>query len=410
MQEKATDCLRFGVIGMGVGASSVLHPLATSPHSELCAGADINPIVRGRFQAAFPSARGYENIGQLCGDANLDAIWVSTPNKFHAEHAMMAAESGKHVIISKPMATTLKEAESIINACDRYGVKLIAGHSLGFSPAVRAMAQIAQPQGKLGAVQAIQTMAFTDWMLLPRTAEEVDASQGGGLIHRQSPHQIDMLRLLGGGMVRTVRGHVGQWMRERNAPGFFSGFLEFENGAVGTASHNGYGYLVSSEIVAWGADSGISGNDIMERAKVRQALRTHSVDEEALKDSMRLGGKAPLFRRDNDRKPWLPLHLGITVASCERGDIRHSADGIYVYDDDGRSEISVDDDGSWFGLGEIKELYDAVINGDGLYRDGEWGMATLEVAVAIQESSRLQKEIVLKHQVPVRPGALKTGS
>ncbi|WP_410403195.1 Gfo/Idh/MocA family protein, partial [Lelliottia nimipressuralis] len=81
----------------------------------------------------------------------------------------------------------------------------------------------------------------------------MDERLGGGIIHRQSPHQIDALRILCGGRAESVRGYAGTWMKERKAPGFFSAFIQFDNGALGTASHNGYGYLVGSEIVPWGA-------------------------------------------------------------------------------------------------------------------------------------------------------------
>jgi phthalate 4,5-cis-dihydrodiol dehydrogenase len=404
--EKQRDALRFGVLGMGVGASQVVVPLSRSPYSVLAAGADINPRVRKRFSEVFPSARLYDNVEALCRDPDLDAIWISTPNKFHADHAVLAADSGKHVIVSKPMTTSVADAERMIAAAERNKVKLLAGHSLGFSPAVRMMARLGQPDGRLGQVKAVQTMSFTDWMLLPRTAEEVDAAQGGGLIHRQSPHLIDTLRVLCGGMVHSVRGTVGDWMRERKAPGFFTAFLNFENGAVGTASHNGYGYFVSSEVVPWGSDAGISGNDSAKRAAARRAIREGTLDEEALKDAMRLGGGAPLFRESKQPKPWVPLHTGILVVTCERGDMRHAPFGIYVYDDEGKSELPIADDGSWMGMGEIEEMYRSVKNGAELYRDGRWGLATLEVAMAIIESSRTQKEVKLQHQVPVRPGML----
>lgn len=397
--------LRFGIAGMGVGALSVLSAISQSPYSSLAAGADINAGVRRRFSESFPRCKVYESVDAMCADDALDAIWISTPSRLHADHAVLAASRKKHVIISKPMATTLADAERMVEACERSGVKLIAGHSLGFSPAIIEMAKIARDDSGIGKVQVAQLVAFTDWMLLPRTPEEMDEKLGGGIIHRQSSHQIDALRILCGGQAESVRGYAGSWMKERNAPGFFSAFVQFDNGALGTASHNGYGYLVGSEIVAWGKDAGISGSDIQQRAATRRSLREGNTDEEALKDAMRLGGASPLFARQTTRKPWLPLHLGLTIVSCERGDIRHSPHGIYVYSDDGRTELSVGDDSSWFGTSEIEELYQAVVNGRDLYRDGVWGMATLEVALAIRESSISRKEIKLRHQTPVRPNA-----
>lgn len=397
--------LRFGIAGLGVGAGSVVSALSRSPYSALAAGADINGDAKRRFSAAFPACHAYDSVDAMCADDTLDAVWISTPSRLHADHAVLAADRKKHVIISKPMATTLSEASRMIEACDRNGVKLIAGHSLGFSPAIQAMAELAREKNRLGKVQVAQLVAFTDWMLLPRTPEEVDEALGGGIIHRQSPHQIDALRMLCGGKAHSVRGHAGTWMKERNAPGFFSAFLQFDNGALGTASHNGYGYFVGSELVPWGRDAGISGKDISQRGSIRRSLRERTVDEEALKDAMRLGGSVPLFARQAQPKPWLPLHLGLTIVSCERGDIRHAPHGIYVYSDDGRTEIAVGDDDSWFGTSEIEELHDAVVNGAELYRDGLWGMATLEIALAIRQSSLSHKEIKLRHQTRVRATA-----
>lgn len=403
--KKRQGYLRFGIAGMGVGALSVLSAISQSQYSSLVAGADINGEVRRRFNEAFPRCRVYDSVDALCADESLDAIWISTPSRLHADHAVLAASRKKHVIISKPMATTLAEAERMVEACERNGVKLIAGHSLGFSPAIIEMATLARSESGIGKVRVAQLVAFTDWMLLPRTPEEVDERLGGGIIHRQSPHQIDALRILCGGRAESVRGYAGTWMKERKAPGFFSAFIQFDNGALGTASHNGYGYLVGSEIVPWGADVGIGGSDIQQRALTRRSLREGTTDEEALKDSMRLGGSSPLFARQTTKKPWLPLHLGLTIVSCDRGDIRHSPHGIYVYSDDGRRELSVGDDTSWFGRSEIEELYQAVVNGRELYRDGAWGMATLEVALAIQKSSTSRTEIKLRHQTSVRPNA-----
>lgn len=408
--DKSSGFLRFGIVGLGVGATSVFSALTNSRYSSLVAGADTDGGVRRRFRERFPHCQAYESIEDLCADDSIDAVWISTPNRLHADHAVTAANAKKHVIISKPMTTSLRDAERIITACERNGVKLIAGHSLGFSPAITEMARLTQPGQPLGEVKAVQLVAFTDWMLLPRTAEEVDEKLGGGIIHRQSPHQIDAIRLLCGGKVESVRAYVGSWMQERRAPGFFTAFLQFENGIVGTASHNAYGHLVTPEIVDWGKDVGISGLDVKQRAAARDALRNRSLNEEALKDSMRLGGAAPLFDTLKSRRAWLPLHLGLTFVSCAHGDLRHSPHGVYMYSDEGRTEVPVGDDASWFGFSEIEELYRAVVKGEETYRDGYWGMATLEVALAIQQSSESRKEIKLRHQTGIRPNALKAMS
>ncbi len=395
------DALRIGVVGLGVGASSLLNAIATSPFSILSAGADIDPAVLGRFKGAYPHAATFSDAVALCRSNDVDAVWIATPTYLHAEQAILAASCGKHVIVSKPLATTVEEGLRMLEAADREGVLLMAGHSLGFSPAIRRMAEIAGPGGRIGAVKAVQMMSFTDWLLLPRNAVELDASRGGGLTDRQSPHQIDAARLLGGGMVESVSGYSAGWMPERQIPGYYAAFLRFADGGVATISHNGHGYLSGAELPSWGHDTGISGLDLAGRNRSRERIR-RGEGEEALKHEMRLGGSQPLFGTSTQRKPWLPMHLGLTVVSCERGEMRHSPYGVFVYSDQGREDVGITDDETWFGTTEIEELHHAVRRGEPLVRDGAWGLATLEVTCALKESSLLGREVRPRYQVPVR--------
>jgi hypothetical protein len=83
--------------------------------------------------------------------------------------------------------------------------------------------------------------------------------------------------------------------------------------------------------------------------------------------------------------------------SCERGNIRQSPDGLYVYDDEGQHEVPVAGDGAT-GSTELRELYDAITTGAPISHDGRWGMATLEVCLAILQSGRERREIMLSHQ------------
>ena len=100
--------------------------------------------------------------------------------------------------------------------------------------------------------------------------------------------------------------------------------------------------------------------------------------------------------------PWVPEDLGIVVVSCERGDMRHSQHGIFVYDDEGLQDIELTPDramGRRQRRAELEELYDSVVLGKPLWHDGRWGMATLEVCLAIMESSRKHEEVMLTHQI-----------
>ena len=393
--------LRLGMIGIGVGASFVLHGADRTDAVEIFAGADIDPTSRDRFATRYPEARVYDTADELVSDPDVEAVWIATPNRFHCPHTVLAAEHGKHVVIEKPMALDLKEASAMIEACQRNGVKLLAGHTRSFGAPIRLMRQIVH-SGRLGALGAVNCFAYHDWVIHPRTAEELDPNQGGGIVYRQIPHQVDSIRSIGSGKLRSVRGTYGQWMKERPIPGYYAVFMEFENGVPAVAIQNGYGYFVTSELVPWG-DS-VTNYTLAERNELKRQMRAGSRPEDAEKLEWR--GRGPEGRkgrrRPGGRPRWKPGDMGIIVVSCERGDLRQSPYGVYVYDDDGLKELRVDISGGQ--SGELLEIYNAVRFGKPVYHSGEWGMATLEVVMAIYESSKTHKDVLLTHQVEMPAG------
>src|SRR6266568_2842361 len=205
--------LKMAMVGIGVGGAEILPAMESMDSIELFAGADINEVTRQRFKERYPNTRVFPSIEALCADPDVDAVWISSPNRFHAEHAIVAANHGKHVVVEKPMALSLAQAEEMVKAADKNGIKLLAGHTMSYSLPVRAMRKIIA-SGRLGKLRALHVMAYSDWMLRPRSADELDFSQGGGVPWRQTPHQVDTVRVLGGGKIRSVRGTTGQWMPE----------------------------------------------------------------------------------------------------------------------------------------------------------------------------------------------------
>jgi phthalate 4,5-cis-dihydrodiol dehydrogenase len=88
--------------------------------------------------------------------------------------------------------------------------------------------------------------------------------------------------------------------------------------------------------------------------------------------------------------------FGLTLVTCERGDLRESPEGLYLYEHDGRHAIHVADE--LRGAAELEEMYQAVRFGRPTVHDGRWGEATLEVCLAIHESARTQSEVFLSRQ------------
>jgi len=371
------------------------------PGVEIKAAADVRPEALAAFESRF-GGHGYTSVEELCSDPDVDAVWVSTPNQFHCQHVILAAQNGKHIVVEKPMALSMEECERMVAAAEANGVKLLCGHTQSFNPAIRAMRDIIL-SGELGQVCALHTWMSTDWMLRPRMPQELDLALGGGVVYRQGPHQIDTVRLLGGGMVRSVRATTGQLMPERPAPGNYAAFLEFEDGTPATVIYNGYGYFDTSELTGGYGERHYAPE---ERVSIRKQLRAQARDEEQAKQAMRFGGQQEgefAHGAAQAARPQLPgggSMFGITVATCERGDIRQSPPAsLLVYGDEGVREVPVSGAAASRNS-ELQELYDAVVEDRPVYHDGRWGMATLEVCLAIMQSARERREIVLSHQSP----------
>jgi phthalate 4,5-cis-dihydrodiol dehydrogenase len=284
-------------------------------------------------------------------------------------------------------------------------VKLLVGHTNSFEVPLRAMRKLVL-SGELGRLRAVHIWSYTDWMLRPRTPDELDPARGGGVPYRQGSHQIDVVRLLGGGLLRSVRGTTGEWMPERSIPGYHCAYLEFEDGTPATILHNGYGYSLTAEYYPWARERLRYSEE--DRLRIRKGLKSGLRDDAADKQEYQIGRsgdrEAARASKPAGPEPWTPADLGMVVVSCERGDIRNVQYGISVDGDEGRREIDLTSlwaPGPWRPGWELKELYEAVALGRPVYHSGAWGLATVEATVALIQSGRERREIMLRHQVPM---------
>jgi phthalate 4,5-cis-dihydrodiol dehydrogenase len=389
--------LRVAMAGLGVASTQILPHLARHPHVQVAGAADVRPDALEKFAREF-GAETFASVEDLCKSPNVDAVYVCTPNHLHAEHVIMAAEHRKHAIVEKPMALSIEECEAMNAAAERNGVQLLCGHTHSFDPPIRKMREIVRG-GELGRLTMINTWDYTDLMYRPRMPHELDTSKGGGAVFIQAPHQVDVVRLIGGGLVRSVRAYTGVWDESRRAEGAYVAYVEFEDGTPSTIVYSGYAHFDTAELHWWVGEGGQYRDpetNFQTRARLRQVA-----DEAPLKESMRYGGTREggfAHLREEDAEIHQPF-FGITLVSCQRGDLRQSADGLYIYGDQGKHEVTLPRAANARDA-EMDELYEAVAHDRPVFHNGRWGEATLEVCLAIHESARQRKEISLSHQVP----------
>ncbi|MPZ55421.1 MAG: gfo/Idh/MocA family oxidoreductase [Rhizobiales bacterium] len=387
--------LRIGVAGLGRAFTIMLPTFVGDPRIELVAAADPRADARERFAAEF-GGKGYATVEDLCSDANVEAVYVATPHQHHAENACAAAAHGKHVLVEKPMAIALSDCDAMIDAAQDAGVHLIVGHSHSFNAPIRRAREIIAG-GTVGAVRMITAFNYTDFLYRPRRPEELDTARGGGVMFNQAAHQIDIVRLLGGGRVRSVRAMTGTWDPSRPTEGAYSALLTFEDGAAATAVYSGYAHFDSDEFCDWIGELG-APKDVSRYGVARKALQeARSPTQELAMRTARAYGHG--FAQPEIGQRW-HQHFGVVLVSCDHADLRPLPNGVMVYADTAkhldplprpqvqRAEV-------------IDELYDAVMHNRPPLHSGEWARATLEACLAILQSGREQHEIRLAHQVAV---------
>src|SRR5215475_8287316 len=205
---KATLAMRIGLAGLGAGAVNALSAspgLTNHANVKLVAAADPRPEAREAFARHY-GGRTYATVGDLCKAPDIDAVYILTPNALHAEHAIVAAEHRKQIIADKPMALTLDDCDAMIRAANRNGVRLLIGHSQSLDSGILKMVKIVR-SGVLGRPVMVASSYYNEWLYRPRSRDELDPSTlEGNLVLRQGAVQLDIVRMLGGGMVRSIRG------------------------------------------------------------------------------------------------------------------------------------------------------------------------------------------------------------
>lgn len=199
-----------------------------------------------------------------------------------------------------------------------------------------------------------------------------------GVMLNQGPLQVDIVRLLGGGMVKSLRAMMGIGDPSCPAEGHYLCYLEFEDGLPASLIMNGYAYFDSAELL-WGIGEGGRLKNPHWHFEIRRAykmLGTSVEREQQLEkrhEQFRYGKtvgdeKAYQIPRDTDGKN-LQSFFGLTVVTGEKGDIRQSPDGLFLYSDKGKTEIPIPK-GDHGRDAELIEFYDAIVNDRPIFHDG----------------------------------------
>lgn len=393
----ADSKLKLGVVGLGRGFTVLLPTLTFHPRLDIRAAADTRAAARDRFEADF-GGTAHETIEAMCANADIDAVYIATPHFCHADHAIAAAQAGKHVLVEKPMALSVDDCTRMIDAAADAGVHLLVGPSHSYDAPIREARRIID-SGDYGKLRLITGINYTDFIYRPRRPDELDSAQGGGVVYSQAAHQIDIARFLAGGLIETIYATTGNYDPARPTEGAYSAMLKFTGGTVANLTFSGYGHFDSDEFCGWRGETG-GIKDPANYGAARRALRElGGGDAEAtLKADRAYGGLASAPLPATPPEGLSHEHFGLFVLSCAGCDIRPLPDGIRVYTDD--QIINHKLDPPTVPRAEVMdELCAAILDEFPPLHTGEWGRATFEACQAVIQSATEAREIRLHHQV-----------
>ncbi len=390
--------LRIGIAGLGRAFSIMLPTFTQDSRVRLVAATDPQAQASARFVSDFGGTV-HSSVEALCADPQVQVVYVATPHQSHCQHVCMAAAHGKHVLVEKPMAITLEDCSTMVRACRTAGVHLIVGHSHSFDlPILHLRALVTS--GKYGSVRMITASNYTDFLYRPRRPEELDTRCGGGVVFSQGAHQVDIVRLIGGGLVRTVRAFTGNWDTTRPTEGAYSALLGFEGGAFCSATYSGYAHYDSDVLLDNIGENGFPKKRAdYGAARRRLALANSANDEAQLKASRNYGGS--LYTPPALAEGMLHQHFGHMLVSCDKADLRPTPAGIEIHGDEAQLVEALPPP-TVPRVEVIDELCRCVTEGTPALHSGEWARATTEVCLAILESARSGADCRLQFQVAAR--------
>lgn len=182
---------------------------------------------------------------------DVDVVDVCTPGHLHAEVALAALEAGKHVLVEKPLANSVGEAQELVAAADRAaarGVVAMVGFNYRRVPAL-ALARRMVAEGRLGQVRQVRLSYLQDWLAdatSPMTWRLRQETAGSGALGDLGSHAVDQLRFLLDAEVTSVSGTLATFVPER--PGEHGPEPVTVDDAAWATLHTGSGVVASLEV------------------------------------------------------------------------------------------------------------------------------------------------------------------
>lgn len=276
----------FAILGCGVAAA--IHADAINKLAGATLKGVFDPIDKSRqgFSEKY-NISAYNSFDELLSDDEIDVVCICTPSYLHAENAIAVLNSGKHVVIEKPMAMTTKDADDIIKTAKNANKLVTVVSQIRFSPDVEKIKKLL----KENAFGKISLCSLS--MNYYRTPEYYSGSNwrgsltlDGGVLMNQGIHGIDLIEYIMG-PVKDVKGKTGTLVHNIEAPDTAVAIVEFESGVLGVIESSTCAYPGFSRRLKIQGDKGyvvlkennieklmINDDKIIDKVQAEQIVKT----------------------------------------------------------------------------------------------------------------------------------------
>lgn len=233
--------LRFGLLGCGRISSKHVNALINNKEeAELVAVYDIVEDLavdkKNQYESKVQGSnvKVYKDYNEFINDENIDVVTIATISGYHAKQAIDCLNHGKHVLIEKPMALTLEDADKIIKLGRERNKKVCVSHQNRFMPAIQKLKR-AIDEGRFG--KLIHGTARTLWARDDNYYKQAPwrgtKALDGGTLMNQCIHNIDLLQWMLGGEIERLYSETDTFIRDIETEDFGAILMRFKNGAVG---------------------------------------------------------------------------------------------------------------------------------------------------------------------------------
>ncbi|WP_409272434.1 Gfo/Idh/MocA family protein [Neobacillus sp. SCS-31] len=234
--------LKFAVLGCGrISYKHIEALIKNSEYAELVAVCDIDEKQAvGRKEQYEASIQGsdvkvYTDYIEMLEKEQLDVVTIATESGYHAKHAIDCMNSGAHVLVEKPMALSVEDADNMIAVAKEKGKKICVSHQNRFNPPIQKLRRAIE-EGRFGRIMSgtARILWTRDMNYYKQAPWRGTAALDGGTLMNQCIHNIDLLQwMLGGAEIERIHAERETFLRDIEMEDFGAILIRFKNGSIG---------------------------------------------------------------------------------------------------------------------------------------------------------------------------------